>query len=143
MKLVETFQQEPITDLDLSHYCVAEVDSTVMEVMSQMRTAGCTCTLVTAENRVVGIFTNRDVMRKVIGQPDIREQPIGSVMSLSPRTIRDNATAAEALSLMDTLHLRNLPVVSEKGELVGNFTHYSILRLLADAFPEGHLESPT
>ncbi len=87
------------------------------------------------DGRLVGIFTDRDILRKVVEHPETWDQPIATVMTPNPRTLDEKATAAEALALMNQLHVRNVPVVRSNGEVVGNFTPYAIVRFLADTFP--------
>lgn len=135
MKLLDTLQHEPITSLDLSYYITVSADTTVRAVLQALRQSKRNCALVLRDGRLVGIFTDRDILRKVVEHPETWDQPIATVMTPNPRTLGENATAAEALSLMNQLHVRNVPVVRADGEVVGNFTPYAIVRFLADSFP--------
>jgi CBS domain-containing protein len=135
MKLLDTLQHEPITSLDLSYYITVATDTPVREVVQALRQSKRNCALVLRDEQLVGIFTDRDVLRKVVDHPEIWDRPIETVMTPNPEALDEKATAAEALALMKRLHVRNVPVVRSSGEVVGNFTPYAIVRFLADTFP--------
>ncbi len=135
MRLLDTLQHEPITSLDLSYYITVSTDTPVRDVVEALRQSKRNCALVLQDGRLVGIFTDRDVLRKVVDSPEIWDRPIETVMTPNPQALDEEATAAEALSLMERLHVRNVPVVRSNGEVVGNFTPYAIVRFLADTFP--------
>ena len=92
--------------------------------------------------RLVGIFTERDVMRKVIDVAGSLDGPVEEVMTRDPITIDPDASAADALRLMDENHFRNLPVVDKDGRLLGNMTHQAIIHYLADRYPVEVLNRP-
>lgn len=135
MKLLEGLQQEPITHLDLSFYCTAQAGTPVKDVVETLRSNKRNCSLILKEGKLMGIFTDRDVLRRVVDRPELWEQAVDIVMTRDVLTIDESATAAEAMSLMDHHHFRNVPVVRANGEVVGNFTHYSVVKFLADTFP--------
>jgi CBS domain-containing protein len=98
--------------------------------------------LITASGRLIGIFTERDVLRKVVTTPETLDAPIDQVMTLDPITVPPQTPAAEALWLMDEHHFRNLPVVAEDGALVGNMTHATIINYLGSRYPMEVLNLP-
>lgn len=127
---------EPISQLDLSDYCVVTADTSVRETVEQMRDLHQNCAIVIGKgSRVVGILTDRDVLKRVVTRPETWDQSVDTVMTPDPNTIRAGATAGEALNMMEEGHYRNIPVVSEKGAIRGNVTYYGILKFLTDHFP--------
>jgi serine phosphatase RsbU (regulator of sigma subunit) len=73
-------------------------------------------------DRVVGIFTERDFLRRTLGAPaNDRSTPIREWMSPQPYTIHPDAGWEEAVASMERLRVRHLPVV-ENGKLVGIVT---------------------
>jgi CBS domain-containing protein len=69
--------------------------------------------------RLVGIFTERDVMTRVVPQQlDPRHTPVAEVMSRQPITISPSRTVEEAMVIMTDCRHRHLPVV-QGGRLVG------------------------
>jgi CBS domain-containing protein len=73
------------------------------------------------EQKVVGIFTERDVIRLVANQYDLSE-PLSKVMSSHVVTATMEASFDEAKRLMLTHKIRHLPITDEAGKLIGLFS---------------------
>jgi CBS domain-containing protein len=70
--------------------------------------------------RLKGIFTERDLSGKVVAAGRNADNTlISEVMTVEPDTLGPNATAYEALNLMEKRHYRHLPVTSEDGAVLG------------------------
>jgi CBS domain-containing protein len=75
--------------------------------------------LVVEEGRLIGIFTERDVVRRVLGpalDPDATR--VGDVMTRDPDTIAPGESVNDAIRRMDEFGYRHLPVV-EGQDVVG------------------------
>ncbi len=71
------------------------------------------------DGALAGIFTERDAMCRVIAEgADPERTLVDDVMTRNPICIGGNATAKEALSIMQGHGIRHLPVV-EQDQLVG------------------------
>lgn len=76
--------------------------------------------LVTEDGRLKGIFTERDLAAKVVAQSrDVDATLISAVMTANPDTLPPDATALEALDLMETRRYRHMPVASADGVALG------------------------
>src|SRR5262245_28305680 len=110
----------PISQLDLADYCIVTADTTVRETVDQMRELHQNCAIIIGKGtHIVGVLTDRDVLKRVVTHPETWDQPVETVMTESPDTIRTNATAGEALHMMEEGHFRNVPVVNDKGVVRG------------------------
>jgi CBS domain-containing protein len=70
-------------------------------------------------DRIAGIFTERDVLDRVVAAGrDPRRTPVAEVMSTPVRAIEPTTSVQEAMELFTTLRCRHLPAV-EGGHLVG------------------------
>ena len=75
--------------------------------------------LVAVDGRLQGIFTERDVLARVVAVGlDPRDTILGGVMTPNPDTVAPSNTALEALRQMSERGYRHLPVV-EGAQLVG------------------------
>ncbi len=93
--------------------------ASVRDATRAMRDWSVGAVLVTEEGRVTGIFTERDLVNTVVAcDQDPKETPLSEVMTKDLDTISPEATALEALRLMEDGGYRHLPVVAE-GRLVG------------------------
>ena len=96
------------------------VDAPVIEavrVMQQARGGACA---VLDDDRLVGIFSERDVMRRIVAakrDPDTTK--IQDVMTTSLETITIETEALQALELMVSRHIRHLPVMDVSGDQCG------------------------
>jgi CBS domain-containing protein len=70
--------------------------------------------------RVVGIVTDRDiVVRGIAAGLDPALTPVNEIMTRDPITVRETSYLGEAEWIMREQQLRRLPVVDDKGNLVG------------------------
>lgn len=141
MDLLTGLKQESVTEMDLSDYCTFEAGVSVRDVLAQMQEAHCRNALILQSGKLVGIFTDRDVLMKVANHADALDKKIDELMTPDPITLSKAATAADALALMVRKHIRNVPIVEEDGAVIGNFTHFSVLDFLAEQFPDITVES--
>jgi len=78
------------------------------------------CSVVDKHGKLKGIFTDGDLRRHLeSGRQDFLSQPVGKVATLRPASIRQDKLAAEALNLLREKKIDELPVVDEKGKVVG------------------------
>ena len=98
---------------------VASPEETVQAAAARMTEEACGSVLVCDGDRLRGIFTERDLMTRVVGRGlDPRTTRLEQVMTRDPDRIEGTATAQEALRRMDELGCRHLPVV-EGGHVLG------------------------
>lgn len=142
MSLKEVLETEQVRHLDLSRYCRIESGTSVREALGAMRTERAPAALVTQGDALVGIFTERDVMRRVVDAPETLDGPVDAVMTNKVITVLPDTSAADALWLMDDHHFRNLPVVDRQGRIVGDMTHAAIIGYLAQRYPVEVLNRP-
>ena len=136
MSLERDLRAERVAYLDLSFFSLAESSTPVDVVLERMRNAGHGCALITREGRLVGIFTERDVLQKVVDRPETWDQPVEAVMTPDPDAVRPTEPVDTALRSMNRGHYRNVPVVDGDGKIVGNLTHYAILKFFSDRFQQ-------
>lgn len=94
-------------------------ESTVFEAISLMADKGIGALVVTDQEKVVGILSERDYMRKVtLMERTSKETTVGEIMTAKVLTVTKSTSVENCLSLMTDRHLRHLPVV-ENEKLVG------------------------
>jgi CBS domain-containing protein len=76
--------------------------------------------VVDAEGRVAGIFTERDVLRKLaLARRDPEATPVRELMTTPVELATLSTGPGEALAIMLERHFRHLPVVDHAGKLLG------------------------
>jgi CBS domain-containing protein len=90
-----------------------------------------------AEGRLVGIFTERDVLTRVVGRDlDARTTPLGAVMTRTPQALTAGDRVAYAIHCMSVAGYRTIPLVDGGGRPIGVVTVSDVVRWLASLFPE-------
>ena len=94
-------------------------ESTVLEAISLMADQGIGALVVTQQEKVVGILSERDYMRKVtLMKRTSEETTVSEIMTAKVLTVTKSTTVEDCLGLMTERHLRHLPVV-ENDKLIG------------------------
>lgn len=106
---------------------VAPPETTVAKAAKLMAKKNVGAVMVVAEGRLVGIFTERDAVVRVIAEGrDVATTSIGEVMTADPITVPPDEIFGRALLLMHDNGFRHVPVV-DKGEPVGIVSSRSAL----------------
>ena len=99
------------------------------------------CVIVSDDGRVAGIFTERDLLTKVLGQNVDLDSPINEWMQPAVETLSFEATIGDAVRLMNEKSFRNIPLV-KKGELAGSISVFDIITYLAECYPKATMNLP-
>jgi arabinose-5-phosphate isomerase len=104
-------------------------DTLFPAIMREMSAKGLGATaVVDAEGRPVGIFTDGDLRRLVEKGTDLRNAIARDVMHPNPRTIRQDALAAEAADMMEKARVTSVLVVDDEGRLRGAVNSNDLMR---------------
>jgi CBS domain-containing protein len=115
--------------------------ATVHEAVQNMLARRQAGVLVTdGAGRLVGIFTERDVLTRVVGKDlDARRTPLGAVMTRNPEALTAHDRVAYAVHCMSVAGYRTIPLVDPAGRPIGVVTVSDVVRWLANLFPEAVL----
>ncbi|MFQ5836779.1 MAG: cyclic nucleotide-binding/CBS domain-containing protein [Candidatus Bathyarchaeia archaeon] len=122
-----------LSPVKVAHVMVKQViaansDLTVREAVNLMNKFEIGCLIVLTNGKVNGIVTERDILKRVIGNSrDVNKTKIKEIMSRPVLVIEPNAELETALKHMLRMKIKKLPVV-EKGTLVGLVTLTDIAR---------------
>ncbi len=84
--------------------------------------------VVDAQDKVLGIFTDGDLRRLIEKGADLRSLKARDVMHAHPRTIRVEALAVEAVEMMEQFRITSILVVDEAGRLCGAINTNDLMR---------------
>jgi CBS domain-containing protein len=99
------------------------------------------CAIVCEDGRVVGIFTERDVLAKVVGETVDMNAPVSNWMSPVVATLAPDATIGDAVALMNEKSYRNIPLVRD-GQLAGSISVFDVISYLAESYPKETMNLP-
>jgi arabinose-5-phosphate isomerase len=104
-------------------------DTAFPDLMREMSAKGLGASAVVDEaGRPIGVFTDGDLRRLIEKGVDLRGMKARDVMHANPRTIRDDALAAEAAQLMEQHRITSVLVVDGSGVLVGAINSNDLMR---------------
>jgi CBS domain-containing protein len=87
--------------------------------------------------RVAGIFTERDVLRRLsLGEHDPRKVSVREVMTAPVEMATRATTPGEALATMVERHYRHLPIVDDNGQLLGMLSIRNLLQARIDTLTQ-------
>ncbi|MDP2817428.1 MAG: KpsF/GutQ family sugar-phosphate isomerase [Polaromonas sp.] len=99
------------------------------ELMREMSNKGLgAAAVVDDQRRVLGIFTDGDLRRLIEKGVDLRASTAGEVMHPGPRTLRSDALAVEAVTLMEQYRITSVLVVDGNEVLCGALNSNDLLR---------------
>lgn len=121
--------------------------ATLQQVLQVMARARRGALVVVDESRPIGVFTERDVLRRIdpslFGSATERNRvAIRDLMSSPVVTIRRRAALREAVDLMNQGGHRHLVVTGKEGNLLGLLTTNDIIHFVTDHFPEDTVNVP-
>lgn len=92
--------------------------------------------LVDSEERLAGLFTDSDLARLLTDRQDAQlDRPVHEVMTRNPLTISVHSRLAEAIEILSTRRISELPVVDEHGHPVGLIDITDVIGLMPCEVP--------
>jgi CBS domain-containing protein len=136
--------QEPIQALHLRAGRVAvPLGTTIGEAARVMKERRIGCVLVEEGGRLVGIFTERDILTKLVGTGyDPAKVQVDAVMTRNPETLTPDDPIAFAMQLMSVGGFRHVPLVDADRRPVGILSVKDIVDYLVEHFPGEVLNIP-
>ncbi|MBI2481233.1 MAG: CBS domain-containing protein [Planctomycetia bacterium] len=113
---------------------LAQMDESVWQAAERMhqRAVG-TLVVIDDDKKPIGIVTDRDLVERVLAKfLDPGATTVGQVMTQAPETVSEQDAIEHAITVMRRERCRRLPVVDDKGELVGLLSLDDVLQLLAE-----------
>ncbi len=131
--------REPVTTLRMRKPIVLGQHDTVTEAMRAMKGEHRGEVLITEDGtvgtRVVGIFTERDVLFRIVdGGRNPATLALRDVMTKEAECLKDDQTVAEALQMMSVGGFRHVPVVDDAGRPVFVASVKDVVQFLVESF---------
>ena len=113
--LARSVMEDDLSQLDQEFLDVTS-DTPAIEAILKMRTSRVGCALVIDNGKLVGIFTERDILNKLAGKKAFAPTTaVKELMSPNPESLRETDSVATALSKMSLGRYRHIPVQKADG----------------------------
>ncbi|MFQ5425105.1 MAG: cyclic nucleotide-binding/CBS domain-containing protein [Phycisphaerae bacterium] len=105
----------------------------VVRVMQEHRTG---CVTIREGTSLVGVFTERDLLKRVLCKRLDMGTPVSRVMSSDPATAAESEHVGTVIRRMRDGGYRHLPVVDSAGKLMGRISVREIVHYMVEYFPK-------
>ena len=133
--------ETPISELPLRDPILISPTASVADAVKSMNDHHTGCVLVGHDGKLIGIFTERDVLTKDFFRVDSHTVAVESVMTRNPETLEPDNSIAFALNKMSVGGYRHIPIV-EGNKPIGVLSVRDVVDFLVDLFPEDVLNLP-
>lgn len=108
-------------------------EASVKEAVEKMTAASTGAIAVVDKGKLVGMFTERDLMNRVVREDrPIAQTKMREVMSADPHVAPLEMDVTDAFEFMTKKHFRHLPVVDDQGHLKGMLSMRHLMRRIAE-----------
>ncbi|PYT38296.1 MAG: hypothetical protein DMF52_00155 [Acidobacteria bacterium] len=135
MTVEEALRDERLASLPLSAPVWVPRGTSLRETLRLMREQGVGCVLVCEDDRPVGIFTERDVLNKLIGSGVSESEAVDRFMTADPACLTPRHTLGDAVRMMTGHGYRHIPLLDERGRRSGLVAARDIVNYIAEHFP--------
>jgi CBS domain-containing protein len=133
----------PVSQQELGPVLAVTPETPVRDAIACMNQHRRGAVMVVVRGRLAGIFTERDVLQRVLGAGlDLARTRVSDVMTRDPETVEPSATLAQALRTMARGRYRHLPVVDAEGTPVALVSMRRIVQFVCEAFPREIWNAP-
>lgn len=131
-----SIMESHLSRLNPKHPVFATEETSVAQAINQLRDRGIGCLLIGSEERLSGVFSERDALIRIRDRyEEASDFPVSSFMATRVETLDIETPIAFALNRMAMGNIRHLPV-TRKGIIAGIISLRDILRFMSDWYPD-------
>lgn len=119
-----------VSDLPPGRLLTVDPETRVSDVAREMRLKDSDSVAVMSGGRLVGIITERDLVRAIADGVNPTQATAGVIMSAGPATVTSDEDVNVAALKMMRLGIRHLPVVDDEGKPVGLLSARDLVAVL-------------
>ena len=138
-ELEASLAEHALSDLRSTPVTTVDPDTTVAAAIKTMADLDVGSVLIVENDRLIGILSQRDVLRRIARKyDDVKDKPISEFMTRKPVKVYDTEPAAKALHMMAVHRVRHIPIVDVDEKVVGVLGPRRVTEYLQQHFkPEG------
>jgi CBS domain-containing protein len=142
MSIAAKLSEVKIRHLPLRAPALVERGASIRETVEAMKAKRLGCALVCEGGKLIGLFTERDLLNRVIDEPIAYSETIERVMTPNPAKLSPDDSVMAAMELMRAGDYRNIPLIDGQGVAAGVVTVRDLISYLAEHFPKEALNLP-
>lgn len=135
--LEEALAERTVAEIQATPYASVTPDTSIAEAVQRLANLHVACLLVEQDGKLLGVFSDRDVLKRVALEYDeLEDHPVSEVMTPDPVYVYDTDSSATVLTVMAVSGFRHVPVVSHDGTIVGIVSPHRVTGFLQRYFAE-------
>lgn len=135
MELSRNLRVDSVSRLDPTPPRAIDANLPVSAAVTVMRRENIGCLLVTRGGRLVGLFTERDLLTRVLAAGLPLSTPMAECMTTGPVTVQPKDSVRVAIERMQAGGYRHLPVVDDRDRPVGVLSARRVVHYIVEHFP--------
>jgi CBS domain-containing protein len=135
MTIEQALRDERLGSVPGSNPTCVPRGTSLKDTLRVMRDEGVGAVLICDGDRLVGIFTERDVLNKLIGNGISENEPVDRYMTADPAVLKQSDCLGDAVRMMTERGYRHIPLVDGQGLRVGMIAARDIVNYVAEHFP--------
>lgn len=133
--LEQKLHNDTVSQIQSAPFTAVPSDQSVAEVMAKMTGDDIACVLVEENGKLVGLFSDRDVLDKVaLDFENMKSRPVRDVMTREPVYVQESDSAAATLTVVAVSGYRHIPVLNADEQIVGIISPRRIAEYLTASF---------
>ena len=132
--LEESLAEEPVSNIQHNPHASISPETLVEDAVRQLANQHVACLLVEENEKLVGVFTEREVLNKVALEKDVLKRPVRDIMTIDPIYVYADDPAASALSVMAGSGYRHVPIVDSDENVIGIVSPQRVTAFLSAHF---------
>jgi len=124
-----------ISSIDIKKAILKNENASLQSVIESMQLSHSSCILIINNNKIIGIFTERDVITKVVGKDvNLGNEEICNYMTNKPEILYSDDSIAFALNKMIDGGFRHIPIVHTKSKEIFVISMQDIINSIGDFY---------
>jgi CBS domain-containing protein len=138
LRVLMKYDLTALTEIPVAFKCTPS--TTLRTAINTLQGAKIGCLIVADGFNVMGIFTERDLLLKVVGKNlDIDREMVGTFMTKKPKTVPRETTIAEALRMMVKNNFRHLVVADSHSSIIQVISMRDLCQYIMQAYDKDTL----
>ena len=133
----------PLKNLSAPKPITVDIGSSVREALTMMQLKQFGCVLITQDEKLVGILTERDIIAKALhDEINLEDMKVDDVMTRNPESFQPDDSIAFVMNAMTVGGYRHVPVVDDKNVPLAIVSVRDIIGFIVGFFSEEVLNLP-
>ena len=129
--LVEAMLRDSVTKVEHQPFTAVGPDDLLCDVLTAMDKIHVACTMVVQDGKLLGIFSERDVLNKLVDDyASLSNKPVSEFMTPQPSATYTTDSPSKAMNLMAVHGFRHVPILDVDDNVVGIIGPRRVLRYI-------------